>query len=67
MSGKNINFDDKKIKKSDFDKNKKVSQTDEVDKKLIRYQFLKKSHTAQKMHLNTLLDIMIMMLLDHYV
>ena len=37
MSGKNINFDDKKIKKSDFDKNKKVSQTDEVDKKLIRY------------------------------
>ena len=37
MSGKNINFDDKKIKKSDFDKNKKVFQTDEVDKKLIRY------------------------------
>ena len=37
MSGKNINFDDKKIKKSDFDKSKKVFQTDEVDKKLIRY------------------------------
>ena len=37
ISGKNINFDDKKIKKSDFDKNKKVFQTDEVDKKLIRY------------------------------
>ena len=31
MSGKNINFDDKKIKKSDFDKNKKVFQIDEVD------------------------------------
>ena len=31
MSGKNINFDDRKIKKSDFDKNKKVFQIDEVD------------------------------------
>ena len=26
MNGKNINFDDKKIKKSDFYKNKKVFQ-----------------------------------------
>ena len=31
MSGKNINFDDRKIKKSDFDKNKEVFQIDEVD------------------------------------
>ena len=31
MSGKNINFDDKKIKKSDFDRNKKVFHIDEVD------------------------------------
>ena len=33
---------------------------------LIVYSFLKKNHTAQKIHLNTLLDIMIMILLDHY-
>ena len=31
MSGKNINFEDKKIKKSDFDRNKKVFHIDEVD------------------------------------
>ena len=33
----------------------------------IKYQFLKKNHMVQKVHLNTLLDIMIMMILDHYV
>ena len=31
MSGNNINFDDKKIKKSDFYKNKKAFQIDNVD------------------------------------
>ena len=31
MSGKNINFDDKKIKKSIFYKNKKINSTDNVD------------------------------------
>ena len=31
MSRKNINFDDKKIKKSDFYKNKKVFQKDDID------------------------------------
>ena len=31
MSGKNINFDDKKIKKSEFYKNKKVTTTDDTD------------------------------------
>ena len=31
MSGKNINFDDKKIKKSDFYKNKKISKIDDID------------------------------------
>ena len=34
---------------------------------IVLYKFLKKSHMAQRMHLNTLLDIMMMMLLDHYV
>ena len=31
MSGKNINFDDKKIRKSDFHKNKKVNKIDDID------------------------------------
>ena len=33
MSGKNINFDDKKIKKSEFYKNEKVFQIDDIDVK----------------------------------
>ena len=31
MNGKNINFEDKKIKKSEFYKNKKVFQIDDFD------------------------------------
>ena len=31
MSGKNINFDDKKIKKSIFYKNKRIYSTDDID------------------------------------
>ena len=31
MSGKNINFDDKKIEKGKFYKNKKVFQIDDID------------------------------------
>ena len=31
MSGKNINFDDKQIKKSTFYKNKKIYSTDDID------------------------------------
>ena len=31
MSGKNINFNDKKIKKSIFYKNKRIYSTDRVD------------------------------------
>ena len=34
---------------------------------LVKYKFLKKKHTTKRIHLNTLFDIMIMMLLDHYV
>ena len=65
MSGKNINFDDKKIKKSDFYKNKKLNSIDDIDVNEILVS--KKNHMAQIIHLNTLLDAMIMMLLDHYV
>ena len=37
MNGKNVNFEDKKILKSDFYKNKKVVKMDNVDlnKKLV--------------------------------
>ena len=31
MIGKNINFDDKKIKRSEFYKNKKVTRIDDID------------------------------------
>ena len=31
MIGKNINFDDKKIRKSDFYKNKKINKIDDTD------------------------------------
>ena len=65
MNGKRINFDDKKINKSNFYKNKKffnLNDTD-VNKMLVS----KKNHMVQKNHLNTSLDIMVMMLLYHYV
>ena len=64
MSGKNINFDNKKTKKSDFYKNKKPFQIDDVDVDVNEILVSKKKHMAQRVHLNTLLDIMIMMLLD---
>ena len=31
MNGKNINLDDKKIKKNDFYKNKKLTKIDDID------------------------------------
>ena len=60
MKGKNINFEDKKIKKSEFYKNKKVFQIDNFDVNKILDS--KKEHMAQRMRLNTLLDMIIMML-----
>ena len=65
MSRKKINFDYKILEKNDFYENKKVFNIDDID--VNKYQFLKKSHMAQRMHLNTSLDIMIIILLDHYV
>ena len=63
MSGKSINFDDKKINKSNFCKNKKLFNLHDTDVNKILFS----NHMVQKIHLNTLLDIMMMMLLDHYV
>ena len=65
MKGKNINFDDKKIRKSEFYKYKKVLKIDHIDVNKILVS--KKTQMAQRMHLNTLSDIMIMILLDHFV
>ena len=64
MSGNSINFDDRKIKINDFykNKNKKVFN---IVLMLIKYWSLKKYHMAKITHLSTLLDIMIMILLDH--
>ena len=64
MSRKNINFEDRKIKKSDFYKNKKVIKIDDIDVKKILVS--KEEPYVQKINPNTLLDTMVMMLLDHY-
>ena len=64
MSGKNINFVDKIIRKSDFHKNKKAFQIDDVD--VNKLLVSKKESYDTKMYLNTLLDIMINVLLDRY-
>ena len=65
MSKKSINFDDKKINKSNFCKNKKLFKIDDIDANKILVS--KKNYMAQKSQLNTLLGMMIKMLLDHYI
>ena len=62
MNEDKTNFDNKKIKKNGFYKNKKPFQLVDIDVNKILVS--KKEHI---MLLNTLLDTMIMMLLDHYV
>ena len=63
MSGKNIIFDVKKISKSNFYKNKKVFNTYNiyVSKILISK---KEPYGKKKAHVNTLLDIMMMITTD---
>ena len=62
MRGNKVNFDDNNNEKSVFYKNKKPFQLVDIDVNKILVS--KKEHI---MLLNTLLDIMIMTLLDHYV
>ena len=64
VSGKNINFNDKKIKKSIFYKNKTINNIEDINVNNILLS--KKETYGKKTHLNTLLDIMKMMLLDRY-
>ena len=65
MSGKNINFDDKKIKKIDFYKNQKAFQIDDID--INKIIVSKKEPYGTKNALKYIIGYMIMMLLDHYV
>ena len=65
MSGKNINFDDKKIKRSSFYNNKKINNIEDIDVNNILVS--KKEPYGTKILTNTLLDIMIMIILYHYV
>ena len=55
----------KKTKKSDFYKNKKVAKIDDIDVTKILV-FKEEPYGPKKFFSNNLLDIMIMMLLDHY-
>ena len=64
MRGKKIIFDDKKINKSNFYKNKKPLEIDGID---IDHLLISKKepYGKKKPYLNTLLDIMMMISLDH--
>ena len=64
MSGKRINFENKKINKSNFYKSKRLFRIEDID--INKILVSKKYHMVQKVHLNTSLDIMMMMSLDHY-
>ena len=69
MSGKNIIFNDKKINKSNFYRNKKLFKTDNIDINKIlvskRGPYGKKS--SFKMIIMNMMGIIIMMIIDHYV
>ena len=65
MSRKNINFDDKKIKRSSFYKNKKINNIEDID---VNNILVSKIQTyVQKIILNTVSDTIIIILLNHYV
>ena len=66
MGGRDTIFDDKKINKSNFCKNKKLFNIYDIDvgKILISKNV---NLMVKRAHLNTFLDIMMMMSLDLYV
>ena len=64
VSGKNINFGDKKIKKINLFKNKNVINIDDID--LNKILVSEEDPFGTKNPLNTLLDTAITMLLDHF-
>ena len=65
MSGKSIIFEDKKINKGNFYKNKSLFNIHDLDVNKILVS--EKNHMVQKIQLNTSLDIMMIMSLGHYV
>ena len=65
MNKKNINFDDKKVNKSNFYKNKRLFKIDDID--VNRILVSKENLMIKKALLNTFLGMMIMITLDHYV
>ena len=65
MKKNNIIFNDEKINESNFCKNKKLSKIDDIDVNIILVSKEKK-HMVKKAYLNTLLDIMEIVSLDHY-
>ena len=65
MSGKIIIFNNEKIKKINFYKNKKMSKINNID--INEISISKKESYGKKAHLNTSLDIMMMMSLNHNV
>ena len=67
MSRSTRNFNDKKIKKSDFYKKNKKIYLIETTLILIKILIFSKRHMANIIHLNNLLGIMIMLSLDHYI
>ena len=64
MSGNSIKFHDKKMKKSDFYKNTKIFNINDID---INNIFVSKKEYCGKYNFKTLLGIMIIMLLNHYI
>ena len=67
MNGNSINFDNENIKKSDFyNKNKKIFNIDNIDVNNILIS-KKEQYGKYNIIINTLLGIMIMMLLNHYI
>ena len=66
MAGKRISFDDKEINKSNFCKNNKIFSIHHLDANKMLVS--KKNHLVKKIHSNTSLDIMMMMMmsLHHY-
>ena len=66
-SGKNINFDENRANKSDFYKNKKLFNIDNIDVNKILISKKEPCSKKKYFHLNNLFDVMIMMILDHCV
>ena len=65
MSGNSIKFDDKKIKKSNFYKNKKIFNINDIDVNSILVS--KKEKYAKCNSFQHFLGITIIMLLNHYI